>query len=79
MVRQVAYVHVVAKILLISGKNTKCGYSFSLSQERQQQTQITKIAFSTSYAQDSQRATKRAKKFIVTKLQCGYDVTFILF
>ena len=37
VVQQFAYVHRVTEILLLSGKNTKCGYSFSVSQERQQQ------------------------------------------
>ena len=37
VVQQFAYVHRVAEILLLLGKNTKCGYSFLVSQERQQQ------------------------------------------
>ena len=43
--RQFAYVHGVAEISLLSGNNTKCGYSSSLSQKRQQQTLITKLRF----------------------------------
>ena len=37
VVRQFAYIHEIARILLLLGKNTKCGYSVSVSQERQQQ------------------------------------------
>ena len=44
-------------------KKYKCGSTvFSLSQKLRQQTLITKVTFSTSCAQDSQWATKRAKK-----------------
>ena len=43
---QFAYVHRVAGISLLSGKSTKHGYSFSLTQEtQQQQTLITKLRF----------------------------------
>ena len=45
------------------GKNTKVAtVQFSHTQPRQQQTLITKTVFSTSYAQDLQWTTKRAKK-----------------
>ena len=47
MVWQFAYVHEVAGVLLLSGKNTKCGYSvfLSLKKHDQQQTIISKLRF----------------------------------
>ena len=47
MVRQFAYIHGVAGISLLSGKNIKCDYNiFFLSQEtRQQQTLISNLRF----------------------------------
>ena len=63
VVRQFAYVQRVARISPLSGKKYKVRLQCFLSQEtRQQQTLISKLWFSTSYAQDSQWATKRAKK-----------------
>ena len=52
VVWQFTYVHGVAGISLLSGKNTKCGYSvfFSLKKHDQQQTLISKLRFSTSCA-----------------------------
>ena len=70
VVQQFAYVHKVAGISLLSKKITMCGYNAFLSQKQQQdKTLITKkkkkkkMAF-ISCAQDSQCATKRAKKFL---------------
>ena len=52
------------EILLLSGKKIQVlQYSFFLSKKLQQQTLITKTAFSTFYVQDSQWATKWAKIF----------------
>ena len=65
VVRQFVYVHGVAGISLLSRKKIQsAAIQFFYSQKRQQQTLITKTAFSTSYAQDSQWATKQAKKII---------------
>ena len=67
VVRQFAYVHRVAGISLLSKKITMCGYSVFLSKKQQEdKTLITKkkLAF-ISYAQDSQWATKWAKKVFV--------------
>ena len=49
MIRQFAYIHGVAGISLLSGKSTKCSYSFSLSQNTATtptiKTLITKVGF----------------------------------
>ena len=59
MVRQFVYVHGVTGISLLSRKKIQsAAIQFFYSKKRQQQTLITKTAFSTSYAQDSQWATK---------------------
>ena len=56
--------HGVIRILLLSGKNTSAVVQcFNLSKTTTIKTLITKTAFSTSCAQDSQWATKRAKNF----------------
>ena len=53
---------------IIRKKIENAATMFSLSQEtRQQQTLISKLRFSTSCAQDSQWATKRAKKIFPPK------------
>ena len=64
MVWQFAYVHGVAVISLLLGKNTKCGSKIFFSlKDLHQETVITKTTISIFYAQDSQWATKRAKTF----------------
>ena len=56
--------HGVIRILLLSGKNTSAVVQcFNLSKTTTIKTLITKTAFSTSCAQDSQWVTKRAKNF----------------
>ena len=47
MVQQFTYIHEIAGISLLSGKNTKCGYSvfLSLKKHDQQQTIISKLRF----------------------------------
>ena len=66
VVRQFAYVHRVVGISLLSKKITMCGYSVFLSQKQQQdKTLITKKKTAFIFrAQDSQWATKRAKKIL---------------
>ena len=57
--------HGVIRILLLSGTNTSAVVQcFNLSKTTTIKTLITKTAFSTSCAQDSQWATKRAKNFL---------------
>jgi len=64
VVWQFAYVHGVAEISLLLGKNTKCGNTVFLSLKNYNNpTLIIETAFSISCAQDSQWATKRAKIF----------------
>ena len=64
MVWQITYVHRVTRISLFSRKNTSVAVQcFNLLKTTTIKTLITKIAFSTSCAQDSQWATKWAKKF----------------
>ena len=68
-VHQFTYVHKVTGISLLSKKKIQSAtVQFFYSKKRQQQTLITKTAFSTSCAQDSQWATKRAKFFFLGAL-----------
>ena len=68
VVRQFAYVHRVTGISLLSKKITMCGYNVFLSQKQQQdKTLITKKTTFISCTQDSQRATKRAKNFLLAQ------------
>ena len=45
MVWQFAYVHRIAGISLFSGKNTKCGNTFSLSKKRHQNPNLQNNSF----------------------------------
>ena len=75
VVRQFAYVHGVAGISLLSGKNTKCSSTvFQSLKKRQQQTLITKIAFFTSCVQDPQWA-KKPCNIIQIRSSCQLDQT----
>ena len=64
MVWQFAYIHSVARILLLLRKKYKCGSTVFLSLKKlHQETLITKTTVSISCAQNSQWTTKQAKKF----------------
>ena len=63
MIRQFTYIHGVAGISLLSGKKYKCDSTvFLYFKKLHQETLIIKTTVFISYAQDSQWATKRAKK-----------------
>ena len=76
VVRQFAYVHGVAGILLLSRKKIQVQqYSVSVSQENDNnKTLITKAAFFTSCAQDLQWATK-PRNIIQVGSSTGSNIT----